>query len=386
MDMKRKAILTFLTLAMLASCGGAKASSDSVASTSITDANGRKVEIKSGGYRKIVCIGAGALRMYSYVGESSWLAGVEDIDNLDAEGRPAMFDGVARPYFIANQDSFRGLASCGKGGPAAQAAEAEKILSCKPDLVISEYEDVEKADALQKQLGIPVITLKYGAKGVFDQAALDSISLIGKVIGREEKANALLSYIDTATKDLAARTQNLTSEKKAYICGLGNWGTTNHLMTAKNFEPFNVAHITNIADSLLSNPGIQSIDKENLVSAYKDIDVMFVDAAAVKNIRPLYAEDPTMFEGCKAVASGEVYLLMAYNAYYTNLEINLANTYYSAKVYYPEAFADIDIKAKLNEITRVFNGKELANEIYQYPQSFGGYQKISVEALFGGTK
>ena len=45
----------------------------------------------------------------------------------------------------------------------AQTPEGEKILSCNPDIVISEFEDVEKEDALQEQLGVPVITLKTGS-------------------------------------------------------------------------------------------------------------------------------------------------------------------------------------------------------------------------------
>ena len=53
-----------------------------------------------------------------------------------------------------------------------------------------------------------------------------------------------------------------------------------------------------------------------------------MDAAAVKNIKPLYAEDPTMFDACKAWQNGEVYLEMAYNAYYTNYEIALINTWF----------------------------------------------------------
>ena len=71
-----------------------------------------------------------------------------------------MFDSVARPYVMAYSESFNKLPSCGVGGPNAQTAEAEKILSCDPDIVISEYEDVEKENALYEQLGVPVITFK----------------------------------------------------------------------------------------------------------------------------------------------------------------------------------------------------------------------------------
>ena len=46
---------------------------------------------------------------------------------------------------------------------------AEKILNCDPDIVISEFEDVDKSNALQEQLGVPVITLSAGSQGVFDE-------------------------------------------------------------------------------------------------------------------------------------------------------------------------------------------------------------------------
>ena len=108
-----------------------------------------------------------------------------------------------------------------------------------------------------------------------------------------------------------------------------------------------------------------------------------MDAAAVKNIKPLYAENPDMFDICKAWQNGEVYLEMAYNAYYTNYEIALINTWFIAKIVYPEQFSDIDITAKMNEVTQVFYGMDLAEQISAAPSSFGGYQQIDTAAFFG---
>ena len=95
------------------------------------------------------------------------------------------------------------------------------------------------------------------------------------------------------------------------------------------------------------------------------MDIIVMDAAAVKNIKPLYQEDPTMFDSCKAWQTGDVYLEMAYNAYYTNYEIALANAWFSAKCVYPEQFTDIDMTEKLNEITGAFLGKGIAEELYK---------------------
>ena len=89
-----------------------------------------------------------------------------------------------------------------------------------------------------------------------------------------------------------------------------------------------------------------------------------------------------MFDTCKAWQNGEVYLEMAYNAYYTNYEIALINTWFIAKTVYPEAFADVDLTAKTNEVTKVFLGVELAEEIFACPSSFGGYGKIDTKTFF----
>ena len=265
----------------------------------------------------------------------------------------------------------------------AQTAEAEKILACNPDIVISEFEDVEKEDALQEQLGIPVITLKAGSQGVFDEAFYGSMELLGKIFDREEKAAQLVEFVQREAADITARTADIAEEDKpsVYICGLGNWGTTNHLMTAEKYVSFQVANVKNVlADT--GAKGIQPIEEEKFVELGDSMDIMFFDAAAVKNIKPLYQEDPTMFDTCKAWQNGEVYLEMAYNAYYTNFEIALLNTWFIAKTVYPEQFEDIDLTDKANEITKTFLGQELAEEIFACPSSFGGYQKINTATFF----
>jgi iron complex transport system substrate-binding protein len=354
------------------------------AEVTVTDMIGREVTVVPGSYARVVCIGAGALRMYSYIGDVAKLAGVEDIDNTTLSERPMMFDSVARPYVLAYGETFNTLPSCGVGGPMAQAAEAEKILSCNPDIVISEFEDVEKSDALQEQLGVPVITLSAGSKGVFDDKFYGSMELLGKVFGEEEKAATLVKYVQDEAAAISAKVAEISEEEKpnVYICGLGNWGTTDHLMTAENYVSFEIAGVKNVLSGL-GIQGIGPIEEEKFVEMGEQMDIIIMDAAAVKNIKPLYSEDPTMFDTCKAWQNGEVYLEMAYNAYYTNYEIALINTWFIAKTVYPEVFTDVDLTAKTNEVTQAFFGMDLAEAIFACPSSFGGYQKIDTATFFG---
>ena len=142
-----------------------------------------------------------------------------------------------------------------------------------------------------------------------------------------------------------------------------------------------MANIRNAVQDV-SVQGIQPIEAETFAAIGADMDVMIIDAAAVKNIAPLYAEDSTLLDTCKAWQNGQVYLEMAYNAYYTNFELALANTWFIAKSVYPELFADVDMTQKLDEITEMFLGKPLAAEIFACPSSFGGYQQIDTASFF----
>ena len=112
--MKMKRIVSLLLcLAMLATfCACGKhdevppAEPTATETITVTDMIGREVEIVPGSYQRVVCIGAGALRMYSYIGDVALLCGVEDIDNTTLAERPQMFDSVARPYVLAYGDVF----------------------------------------------------------------------------------------------------------------------------------------------------------------------------------------------------------------------------------------------------------------------------------------
>ncbi len=374
-------ILSVMMLFSLCACSVADAPEGTL---TVTDLVGREVEVNPGSYKRVICIGAGALRMYCYIGDISLLCGVEDIDNTSLDSRPKMFDSVARPYMLAFGDAFQSLPSCGVGGPAAQMPDVEKILSCNPDIIISEFEDVEIATNLQSQTGVPVITLGTGNDGVFDEEFFTSMTLLSTIFGKEKKAEDLIAFIKAERSAIEARVESIPEEEKptVYICGLGNWGTTNHLMTAEDYVSFRVAGVKNVVSGL-GMTGVGPIEEEKFVELSEQMDILIMDAAAVKNIKPLYAEDPTMFDTCKAWNSGEVYLEMAYNAYYTNYEISLANTWFIAKTVYPDAFADVDLTAKTNEITKAFLGAELADEIFACPGSFGGYGKIDTATIFG---
>ena len=373
-------ILSIASILALASCGGNSSSASQATSpgseeVTIVDAIGRSVTVKPAELKRVVCIGAGALRLYSYIGDMNLLSGVEDVDHPD---RTTMWKNVARPYYMANMDLLKTLPSCGKGGPANQEPESVKILECTPDVIISEYEDVKVADDLSTATGVPVITLKMGSKGCFDETLRNTFTFLGKAFGREERATTINTYLENVEKDLKDRAKSISEENKpnVYLAGLGNWGQKGLFDTASNYAPFVIAGVKNAIDGKVAKQGQQPIDPELFEDIAPKMDKMIIDASGLANIKTYFNEHQNVFDNVKAVASGEVYLQMAYNAYYTNIEIALMDAYYNGKVAYPDLYADVDMTAKANEITKLFNGKELYSEIQAMGSSYGGFQKI----------
>ncbi len=340
---------------------------------SITDLVGRNNQIKEEDRERVLCIGAGALRRYSYIGDRENLIAAEDIDrNVGAN----VFEDVSRPYYDINKEYFSTLPSCGKGGPQAQSAEAEKILACKPSLIISEYEDVSKADQLQSQTGVPVIVVKYGPKSVFDPNVSASFTLLGKVLGKEEKARALNNFIQSSSNELKEASSLVSEENKKsiYIGCLGNWGTQDIYSTSSSFPLFEVSGIKNAVTSSvkLSNG---KLEKEAFLSLKADKIVL--DSAGLKKFKQTYKDNQSLFDSLEAIQNGEVYLEMPFNAYYTNLEIALRDAYFLASVAYPEQYKDMDRVAKYEEISAAFLGKSCYKDtISKAERSYGGFQKI----------
>lgn len=367
---------------LLASCTtGNPASSQAPTAVTVTDGIGRSVTLDPSEIKKVVCVGAGALRVYSYVGDMNLLSGVEDIDNPKKSNR---FLTAARPYYMANADLLRTLPSCGQGGPQHQEPEKIPLLNCEPDLIVSEYENAEVAAQMEADIGAKVFTIKIGSKACFDDVFLNCITSLGKLLGRESKAKAITDYVADAKADLHNRTKDIAEQDKpsVYLAGLANWGQGGLYHTSANYPAFEAANIKNIVSEQDLIPNTKTIRNTTFESMAPNIDKMILDSFSLKNLKDAYNEDNHLFDNVKAVQDGEVYLQLGYNVYYTNLEIALVDAYYDASVVYPEAFTDIDIEAKCNEVTTLFNGKALYDEIKAMPDSRGGFQKITNLAEF----
>ncbi|MCX7884194.1 MAG: iron ABC transporter substrate-binding protein [Caloramator sp.] len=330
----------------------------------VKDLLGREVKIKEN-VEKVVAIGSGALRLYTYVAGKDKIVGVEEIEKKNPKGRP---------YIIANKELLD-LPTVGLGGPN-NPPEAEKLISIKPDVIFTTYaKDKAEADNLQSKTGIPVVAISYGKTFLFDNAVNESLKLIGKVVNKEERAKQVVDFIEGIKKDLEKRTGNLKDENKpsVYIGALGMKGIHGIESTQGKYPLFTALNIKNVADET-GKTGSVMIDKEKLLEWNPNI--IFIDLGGLEIVKQDYSKNPKFYDSLIAFKKENVYSQLPYNFYSTNIDTALVDAYFIGKIVYAESFNDVDIKKKADEIYKFFVGKELFDKMQE---DYGELGKLKIK-------
>ena len=329
----------------------------------VTDLLGRTVTIPAE-TSTYACIGPGALRLYCYVADRDALVGIE---NMEVKSGPA-----GRPYAMS-LENLSEMTIIGPGGPG-NAPDAELLYAAAPDVIFSMYNsEAAVADELQEKTGIPVVVLSYGESEVFDQAIYDSMTLIGQVTGHEDRAAEVVAYMQGIEADLNQRTADIADRPLVYFGCQSNQGSHGIESTVGNYVLFEALNIRNaIAEAGVHQYAV--VDKEQILEL--DPDAIVIDAGGYEILKEDYAANPDLYEALTAVREGKVYMQMPYNWYYTNLEIALADAYYIGSVIYSDAFSDVVIEEKFDEISNFMLGIDAYDAIAA--TYYGGYQTVQL--------
>lgn len=360
-------LLTTIFMSVIFLLGGCtqKSPANSTSDTpqiTITDMVGRSVEIGVN-INKVVAIGPGALRLYCYTGNIEKVAGIEQLEKDNPTGRP---------YILANP-SLTDLQVIGPGGPN-NSPDAEKILAVKPDVIFTTYAaDRSAADDLQSKTGIPVVAISYGKVSAFDPSVYESINLIGKIIGNDKRAQEVVGFMKECESDLDNRTKDISDSERpsTYVGALSMKGVHGIESTQGNYSLFNAVNAKNVVDET-GKTGSYMIDKEKLIQW--NPDKIFIDFGGLNMVKEDYRKNLEFYKILSAFENGEVYSLLPYNFYTTNIDTAMADAYYIGKVLYPEKFEDIDPEKKADEIYKFLLGKEV---YLQMTKDFGKFQKIT---------
>ena len=313
--------------------------------------------------QKIIGVGSSSLRIISYLQAVDQVVGVEQAEHEDT---------VTCTYRHVNHDAFTKLPVIGEGGSKGVTPNEEAIIAAAPDVIIASI-DKDSADSLQAKTGIPVVCITL-SDIVFDQVFYDNIEMVGKVLDRDARAADIVKYMKDTEADLQKRTADVEA-RTAYAAGISFRGGHGFAGTEAGFPPFAICKVTNIAD-VDGATGAFDIDLEAVSSA--NPDYVFVESGNIGLVKEDVDANPDYFNNLKAVQDGNVYSLVSYRFYATNVDLALANCYQVGCSVYPEAFSDVDPTQKLDEITTFFLGAPLSADLAAQGCAFQKYDLLNL--------
>lgn len=327
--------------------------------TTITDMVGREVEVPKN-VDNIVGLGAGSLRLITFLNHADRVVGVEDIEKNEKHQK-------GRPYLYAHPE----LSELPSIGPM-HGGKPELISTQNPDVIFWTYTTKGDANDLQKKTGIPVVVLKYGDLGAHRETIYEGLTLMGKILDKKERAEEVIQYIRSTIQDLKSRTENIASKRKpeTYVGGVSYKGSYGIGGTEPKYAPFQFVNAKNPADNL----GMEhvKVSKEKIIEW--DPDIIFVDEGSY----PMVVEDlkKPEFKNLRAFKNDNIFGVLPQSYYTHNFGIVLADSYYVGKVLYPERFKDIEPEEKADEIYEELVGEPIYDEIRS--DFFGGFKRLEL--------
>ena len=355
-------VIAFVLCAILASAGFV--TTDSPQNTdetiTITDAAGRTAVIPANSHN-IAVTGAGSSRLIAYLDAVDQLSATDYYDNENKQERTTDI----RPYAIAYDELY----TMENVGSAGGTPDAEFLMKISPDYILystgtTPQDSIAAADELQEKTGIPVILFVSTDPVMNEELFAENLRMLGTILGKEQRAEELLSAIDSIRTDLKERADaSSADEKTLYIGGVAWKGSHGFDWTAPTYLPYIFLDVPNIAEGASSAGGAQ-IAKEQIIEW--DPDILLVDLATLiaAGGGSLYElENEPSYNAMTAVQKGEVYSVLPYTSMGTNVETALVDAYYLGTLLYPDTFADIDVREKSAEIFSLFVGEDVYDKL-----------------------
>lgn len=330
----------------------------------VTDTWGRTVEIPAT-VESIICLGSGAPRMAAYLGVVDMMVGAEEHDIQNQT--------VLRDYNPVWQERLKALPAVGAGGGSGNNnGYPEEIVGLNPDVIVAAFSQ-EAADELFTQTGIPVVCVRYISNDLANDTFYSALRVFAEVVGRQDRCETLLAYIDDSKADLKARTAALLDDQKprVYNGAITFNGRHGFAGTSAKFGPFTATNTINVADEAKVD-GYYEVDLEKVI--IWDPDVIFLDPGNMDLVNDEYRTNPGYFDSLRAVQEEQVYTMPSFNNCGMNITYALMDAYYTGIVLYPDQFSDVTIEAKAQEILTLFLGEDTFREMAEGGLYYGKIQ------------
>ncbi len=310
---------------------------------------------------RIYCSG-GTLRLAVY------LDCVDKVVAVDSNERNEPLRNGMKAYLAAHPE----LRELPLGGETSGRDNPELLLSLKtpPQLIV-------KADTgagydpgeLTRRTGIPVLLVPMRGITVGRDGFDSGLRLMGKALGKEDRAEKVIEFFDREIADLKKRTENIEEEKPlVYVGGVSYNGSHGFNSSESGYPPFVLvgakSPLTEKADDPVLGNRHAMLAKEKILEWNPDILFLDLGTLALGSSSGLaeLRTDPA-YRSLKAVKEGKIFTLLPNTFYFVNHDAVLANAWFVGKTLYPERFSDIDPKKKADEIFTFLVGRPVFDEL-----------------------
>jgi iron complex transport system substrate-binding protein len=267
-------------------------------------------------------------------------------------------------HFLRYEDHLFGLIAPGTAGlpvvsNPGQDLAYELALRLRPDVVFVSPSEFGLAASIEKKLRAPVVAL--ASIGRLD-ALLGEIDLLGRALGREDRAARLRSCYEAYLGPLGRRAAAGGAGERPSVY-LSFWGSL--VRTPVVYEPVDLGGGRNVAAGLLpdyAGAAGATVSLEKLL--VWDPEVILVQGRYVPAERQVTVEgilkDPRL-ASLRAVRSGRVHYTFGY-WYWWDPALVLVEVLYLDGLFHPEVRPAADISTEADRIFKEFYGVEGAFE------------------------
>ncbi|RLG34777.1 hypothetical protein DRN97_01590 [Methanosarcinales archaeon] len=234
----------------------------------------------------------------------------------------------------------------------------EVILELKPDVVFVYFSYPEGADSIQEQTGIPVVCLSSVRPDDFSKT-YESLRLAGKVLGKEDRDEWLISYVEDKLDRVRKITNEIPEKEKPKVYALVAYGIKDTMV----YAPVEWAGGRNVAKEYLLSHGLTyaQINPEQVI--IWNPDVIFLGCTGDR-VAKLLEVHPGL-EVTKAVKEGKVYTIFGPWFCWDLIQMPV-ETYYMAKLLHPNKFQDLDVEKEANRMFKeVYGADDLYNKVQE---------------------
>lgn len=254
----------------------------------------------------------------------------------------------------------------------------EELTAVSPDLVLLRVENLADSGEIEKlqSVGIPYVVVDY----ITMEDQIYSIEVMGKALGREDRAKEYIDYYRDTLTLLEDRLSHIPVEERKTVYHSVNEVVRTDIPGTLSYEVLEAAGCINVVTSsdelrLDGDKGMVTVEQIYVW----DPDIVLANEPVAAE----YFRTDSKFSGLRAVQEGEVYQLpvgISRWGHPGSLESPLA-ALYIAKLLYPEQFKDIDITEEVCEFYDTYFDIELTEKDVQQIISGEGMR----EAKEGGN-